>query len=193
MEAKNHVKHGVNLKSLISGGNFLKKVCLPLLAVSMLLCGCPKEDPREPRIMDDETFFKILRSYVDSCLVHHAPLYEMTGIDLATSDTINKINELGGGLPSHDALVRHFSNYFAHNESERVRSDVTGRHEECIYRGVNLCILNEVTKEDSKFNFPPEKAKTLRSDLLFSFENKERPNRVTHIRHKDDPDFEQEQ
>ena len=44
MESETIQKNGASPKSLMSRGNFLRKVCLGLLAASIIFCGCGKDN-----------------------------------------------------------------------------------------------------------------------------------------------------
>ena len=191
VEAENHVKHGARSKSLMSRGNFIRRVgCMQLLTASVILFGCLQ---KPNNFIDDETFFKFLKTYVDSCTLHHAERYEDIGLDRATTDSITKFisentkyTEDGRPISPQPPPFNTVKRAITENKSTNAQNYIKSMHVGCIRQYIHYNLYKLSGQENLRLtDNVTEKLSTLNFDLIFKFENKERPNRVTGIDHED--------
>ena len=158
-----------------------------LIILSMIASGC-KSEP-EPEHNDEEIFFITLKDYVDFCVFNHAEMHEGVGLREVTADSIYRYvienSTLVDGIyiapPTLFYTFDEISIFFTQNKSIEAQNHVKQAHMKCIEANIIRHYKNN--ESSSGFN-PSQKISTLNSDLIFKFENIERPNRVTGIDHE---------
>ena len=177
---KPEITQKAGLRSRMSREKFLGNVCLLLLVVNtLLLSGCPQK-PDEREKIGEKEFFLILKEYVENCVVNHGDQYEHMGLEKAVRDSINQWMYLKPSVPPPPA--ESIYTHFTHNKSLAAQHETTVATRNCVETYMRER-LGEITithvSEDAQ-----KKLSSLHSDLIFKYENNERPNRVTQIDHE---------
>ena len=123
MEAENHVQHGASSKSLMSRGNFFRKIGLVLLAVCFIFCGCGSDDDKkaDEKVADDG---KAAAQAICACYQTQEAAIIALDLDWNAQstwteddfDALDQTDEAFGNCV--DALIVIYENYF--NEGNRI-------------------------------------------------------------------------